>query len=73
MFLACSEILKWASRILSGKIANIVIYKGRENGGTNYDSPGPRWVPKLVIVYDWNLIRVTNYFERKTPLFNLIV
>ena len=36
-------------RLVSLKIAKIVIYdKGRVNGGTNYDSPGQGWVPKLV-------------------------
>ena len=35
--------------ILSGKIGKIIIYdKARVNGGTNYDYPGQRWVPKLV-------------------------
>ena len=33
---------------LKGKIAKIVIYEVRVNGGTNYDYPGQRWVPKLV-------------------------
>ena len=42
-------ILSWVGPLLTGKIAKIVIYnKGRVNGGTNYDSPAPRWVPKLV-------------------------
>ena len=37
-------------RLLSGKIVKIIIYdEGRINGGTNYDFPGPRWVPKLGI------------------------
>ena len=36
-------------RLLSGKIVKIIIYdEGRVNGGTKYDFPGPRWVPKLV-------------------------
>ena len=36
--------------ILTGKIAKIIIYdKGQVNGGTNYDSSEPGWVPKLVI------------------------
>ena len=44
------EMLSWVVRLLSEKI---VIYdKERVNGGTNYDSPGPRWVPKLVLNKD---------------------
>ena len=36
-----------------GKNAKIIINdKERVNGGTNYDSPGQRWVPKLVYVYN---------------------
>ena len=37
--------------LLTGKIAKIGIYdKGRVNGGTNYDSPVPRGVPKLFYI-----------------------
>ena len=37
-------------QLLTGKIAKIVIYdKVRVNGGTDYDSPEPRFVPKLVL------------------------
>ena len=50
----CSYILvlrfkvQWVGRLLSGKIAKIAIYdNARVNGGTNYDNPGQRWVPKL--------------------------
>ena len=40
----------WDYKLSGSKIAKIVIYdKMRVNGGTNYDSPGQRWVPKLVI------------------------
>ena len=32
--------------LLKRKRVKIIIYdKGRVNGGTNYDFPGPRWVP----------------------------
>ena len=35
--------------LLKRKRVKIIIYdKGRVNGGTNNDFPGPRWVPKLV-------------------------
>ena len=43
------EILSWVGKLETRKITKIIIYdKGRVNGGTNYDSPGPHWVPKLV-------------------------
>ena len=36
------------------KLVKTVIYdKGRIHGGANYDSPGPRWVPKLVYYLPW--------------------
>ena len=42
--------------IITGKMVKIVIYdQGRVIGGTNYDSPGPCWVSKLVL----------NIFEQK--------
>ena len=43
------EILKRVGQLLTGQIIKIIIYeKARINGGTNYDSPGQGWVPKLV-------------------------
>ena len=39
----------------------IVIHDGRVNDGTNNDSPGPGWVPKLVYINSslmLNLMRV---------------
>ena len=38
------DILSWVGRLLSGKIAKIVVYdKGRVIGGNSYDSPGQWW------------------------------
>jgi len=52
--------------LLTGEIAQIVIYdKELVNGGTDFDSPGQRWV--LNLVQEWHskfivLTRIFSYF-----------
>ena len=44
--------LSYEILVIMGEIAKIVIYvNARVNGGTNYDYPGQRWVPKLGFLY----------------------
>ena len=66
LFVVCGfEILYW----VGGEKTKIVIYvKRRVNGGTNCDSPGPRWVSNLVFKYSktvlsWMIILPSVYFS----------
>ena len=40
------------------------------NGGTNYDSPGPRWIPKLVLNKD--LLEITPTVQLRQYLLIFI-